>query len=99
MTPDVREGWVSAYLWDGLVVHESALDGWDVEVFCYFYGLGDLSGARGGIILDFDQAGSAGGEEEGVEEGGYEAGGWSGGCCYFEGKGKERVVKGEGRCM
>lgn len=48
---------------DRLAVHEYTLGGFDVEVFCYFDGLGDLSVSGYGIVLDFDEAGGARGEE------------------------------------
>ena len=64
-----------SYLRNGLPIHKHALDGWDVEVFCHFDGLGDLSVSGGGVVGDFDEAGGAGGEEEGVEKGCDEAGG------------------------
>lgn len=42
------------YLWDGLAIHGYAVRGWDVEVFGYFYGLGDLTVSGDGVVLDFD---------------------------------------------
>lgn len=48
------DGGGTPYLWNRLAIREYTIGGWNVEVFCYFYGLGDLSVSGDGVVLDFD---------------------------------------------